>query len=223
MTWVAAGVATVSIGTGIYEHTQAKKALKNLQNQPLPQYTMAPEQQNYYNRVNQASQYGFSPQETAAFKQNVAQQQNTGYQQGIQQSGGNLAQALSAGFGAQNLQTQNQFAAQGAELQRQKLGMLGSAAGEVQGQQNLINQNQIQRRNTLEQAYGQAMQAGLGNISSGLQSGVGAFRTKASPYGNLGQYGDVGGGNYLNQNGITTGYAGMGGNPMTLDQFNAPY
>ncbi len=170
-TWVAAGVATVGIGVGVYQHSQAKKALKNLQNQEMPQYTMSPESRNYYDTVRQQAQGGFSNAETAAFKQNLAQQQNAGYQQAIQQSGGNLGQALSTGLQAQNIGALNQFAGQDAQLHRQNIAQLGAATGDVQGQYNLINQQKIQRRTMLEQAYGQAMQAGLSNMYGGLQAG----------------------------------------------------
>ncbi len=170
---LGAGVGAIQTGLGIYEAYQGSKALKNLQGQPMPEYSMSPELQSYYNTTAQRSNFGFDPSEKAAFNQNIAQQQNTGFQQGIQQSGGNLAQALSAGFGAQNLGAQNQFAGQDAQLHRQNIGDWGAAAGQLQGQQNLINQQKIQRRTQLEQAYGGALNAGLTNISSGLMGGLG--------------------------------------------------
>ncbi len=213
----------IQAGLGIYEAYQGSKALKNLQGQPMPEYSMSPEYTDYFNQTKQRSGFGFDPSEKAAFNQNVAQQQNTGFQQGIQQSGGNLAQALSAGFGAQNLQAQNQFAGQNAQLHRQNLADYGQAAGQMQNQENLINQQKIQRRTQLEQQYGGALQAGLHNITSGLMSGIGLG---VNAYGTLGGNNrgtDMGGGNFLKQNGVTTGYAGQNGNPMTLDQFNAPF
>ncbi len=168
----AGGAAQTTLG-GI-EAYYAYKGLQNLEGQPMPGYTMSPEFQDYYNQSKQRSSYGFDPSEKAAFNQNVAQQQNTGFQQGVQQSGGNLAQALSAGFGAQNLQSQNQFAGQNAQLHRQNFQDFGQAAGQMQSQENLINQDKIRRRIQLEQAYGGALQTGLGNISNGLNSGAGA-------------------------------------------------
>ncbi len=163
----------IQAGLGIYEAYQGSKALKNLQGQPMPEYSMSPEYTDYFNQTKQRSGFGFDPSEKAAFNQNIAQQQNTGFQQGIQQSGGNLAQALSAGFGAQNLQAQNHFAEQNAQLHRQNLADYGQAAGQMQNQENLINQQKIQRRTQLEQQYGGALNAGLSNITSGLMSGIG--------------------------------------------------
>lgn len=161
------------IGLGIYEAWQANKGLKNLQGQPMPQYSISPEMQSYYNTVQKRSNYGYDPSEKAAFKQNVAQQQNTGFNQAVNMSGGNLAQALNVGFKAQGLNAFNQFAAQDAALHRQNINQWGGAASQMQGQQNLINQQKISQRNMLEQAYGQALRSGLYNVTSGLGSALG--------------------------------------------------
>lgn len=170
---LAALTAIPQIATGLYSTIQGAKGLKNLAGQPQPQYSMSPEYTDYYNRINAQSQYGYSPEQTAQFGQGVAQQQNTGFRQGVSMSGGNLAQALRTGLAGQNLGAFNQFAAQGAALQQQKLGQVGAAAGQMQEQQNLINQQKIQRRMALEQAYGGALQSGLSNMASGLTSGLG--------------------------------------------------
>ncbi len=172
----------VQAGLGVYEAINANRGLKNLQGQPMPGYSMSPEFQNYYNTAQQQAQGGFSGAETAAFKQNLAQQQNTGFQQGIQQAGGNLGQALSNGLQAQNIGAINQFAGQDAQLHRQNIAQWGQAANQMQDQQNLINQNKIQRRTQLEQAYGGALNKGLSNITSGLMGGIGLG---INAYGNM--------------------------------------
>ena len=170
---LALATAVPQVGLGLYETIKSAKALKNLQGQAQPQYSMSPEYQQYYNTTAQNANQGFTGAETAAFKQNVAQQQNTGFQQGVSMSGGNLAQALASGFKAQNIGAMNQFAGQDAQLHRQNIEAWGGAAGQMQQQQNLINQQKIQHRMQLESAYGGALKSGLGNITNGLMGGLG--------------------------------------------------
>jgi len=170
MSWVAAGTAAVGIGVGAWKAHKANQGLKNLAGQPQPQYSMSPELSSYYNRMNEQSQYGFSPTQKAQFGQDMAQQQNTAFRQGVNMSGGNMAQALQVGLGSQRLGALNQFAAQDSALQQQKLQAFGGVVNDVQQQGNLINQNKIQQRTMLEQAYGGALQAGLGDISQGVMS-----------------------------------------------------
>jgi hypothetical protein len=164
----AFGFNPVQSGLGVWEAIKGYQGLKNLENQPMPNYSLAPGLQDYFNQTKVQSQYGFDPSQTAAFKQGVSQQQNTGYRQGIELGGGNLAQALSVGLSAQNLGAQNQFATENAQLKSQHLQQYGQAAGELQSEQNLATQADIARRNQLEQAYGGALQTGLKNITSGF-------------------------------------------------------
>jgi hypothetical protein len=170
---LALATAVPQIGLGALETANSLKGLKNLQGKPMPAYTMSPEYQQYYDTTRQRSQYGFDPTERANFNQNISQQQNTGYRQAVNQSGGNLAQAISVGLGAQNLGAQNQFAAQDASQHRQNIEQWGGAANQMQQQENLINQQKIQYRTQLEQAYGGALKSGLQNITNGLMGGIG--------------------------------------------------
>lgn len=220
--WGAAIGGVLGAGIGAWQFGQAQKGLKNLAGQPMPQYLMSPEQQQYYNTVQQRSQYGFDPNEKAAFQQNVAQQQNTGYQQAVQQSGGNLAQAISAGLGQQKLGAFNQFAGQDAALHRQNIGDWGQAAGQMQQQQNLINQQQIQRRTQLEQAYGGAMHQGLTNIAGGLMSGLTSTGMALDQYGGGGRQSGYGGNTFSGLGGSNNGYSN-GQNSLNMNpqqQFN---
>ncbi len=192
--------AVPQVALGAYEAFQGARGLKNLAGQPMPEYSMSPEFQNYYNMTKDRSAYGFDPSETANFKQNVAQQQNTGFRQGVQMAGGNLAGALNAGFKAQNLTSMNQFAAQDAQQHRANISQYGGAAGEMMGQENLINQEKIRHRTQLEQAYGGALKAGLGNITSGLMSGAGlGFMGQQNNQQGAGQN-YYGGGGYMSPN-----------------------
>lgn len=176
--WAGGGAQTT---LGAIESYYAYQGLQDLEKQPNPEYNVSKGLTDYYNTTKERSAYGFDPAETAAFRQNVAQQQNTGYRQGVALGGGNLARSLSLGLGADRLNSFNQFAAQDAQQKRANISEWGNAAGQVQNQENLINQDKIRRRIQLETAYGSALQTGLGNISNGLNSGAGA--TSATTWG----------------------------------------
>jgi hypothetical protein len=68
------------------------------------------------------AQRGYTPQEEGAFKNNLATNQNTAYNNAINQSGGNLAQAINAGLQSQNIGALNQFAANDAAFPKQPAG-----------------------------------------------------------------------------------------------------
>lgn len=168
-----AAIPTVAniIGGGIRAY-KANKALKNLQGQPMPQYSLSPQLSNAYamaqKNVNNAQ--GYTPEETAAFTQNLAMNNNAAFQRAKDIGGGNLSSAIGAGINYGNIGALNKFAASDAALRRetqmQNQGQLYNLAGQLQNQQNLADQAKIQQRMQLESAYGQALQQGLGQIQN---------------------------------------------------------
>ena len=171
---LAGGFNPIQAGLGLFESIKGYQGLKNLEGKPMPNYTLSPEVSDYYNQVK-ANQGGFSGAQKASFQQGVAQRENTSFKQGTELGGGSLARALSVGLGAENLGAQNQFAGQNASLAQQQLQQLGGAAEDVQSQENLATGTNIKHYNDLEAAYGGALRAGLGNLTSGLTlQGVGS-------------------------------------------------
>jgi hypothetical protein len=166
--WGTAIGAAVGAGYGIYQHSKAKKSLAELNKTKFPNAVIDPEMKAAQDRAQQMAAFGYTPQETAAFKQNIAQQQNTGFRQGVNMSGGNLAQALQVGLGAQKLGAFNQFAGADAALHRQNIRYADSLTQALQGQGNLIASNDIRRRYALEQAYGGAMTVGSENVMKNI-------------------------------------------------------
>lgn len=158
---------------GAVQAIKGYRSLKNLSKEQYPEYTISPELQQAYQRAEGMAKQGFSAEETAQFQQGVARQQTGAFRQATDLGGGNLARAISAGLGAQNLQAQGQFAAQGAQLKRQNIQYADELARSIQQQKNLATQEKIQRRQMLEQAYGSAAKTGLENITSSL-GGIGA-------------------------------------------------
>lgn len=217
MAWLA---AIPQIVGGIYQTAQSQRGLNKLASEPLPEYSVSPELKNAYGRAEQMSNQGYTGAEQAAFGQNVAQQQNTGFQQGIEQSGGNLAQALRTGFGAQKLNAQNDFAASDANLHRANIHYADSLAQEVQNQSNLINQNKIQRRTMLEQAYGAGKTTGISNIMGGSMASLYSLAGGGAP-GNNAWLGNANSGNRGSAPGISDGqYSDMVDKDINSGYFN---
>ncbi len=205
----AGGGANVTMGA--IEAYAGYQGLKNLNKNPFPLYSISPELQNSYNRAQGLADQGFTGAETANFEQNVAEQENTGYRQGVQMSGGNLAGAISAGLGAQRLNSFNQFAGQDASLHRQNIHYADTLSSALQSQKNLIQSAAIQRRNQLEGAYGKLMGTGLTNVSEGFTGGSGGGKSGGATGGFGG--GGGGGAGYGNAaSGVTpAGSDGVGG------------
>lgn len=159
---------------GAYQTYQSTKALKELSKEEYPEFQISPELQGAYSRAQEMSKRGFSAEEQADFQQRMGRQQAGAFRQATEMGGGNLARAISAGLGAQNIGAVNQFAAQGAQLKRQNIRYADDLARALQTQKNMATQQKIARRQQLEQAYGWALQAGLSNIAGSI-SGVGSM------------------------------------------------
>ena len=183
MSWVSVGVAGVTLGVGAYKSYQARKGLKNLNKQAMPEYSMnqAPTQTAdsvaAQSMARQNANQGFSGAQTAAFQSNLAQNNNAQFQRAKDIGGGNLASAIGAGINYGNIGALNQFASQDANLQRQnRQDFYGQAAqGQNfqnsvqqynQGQSNLNTQARLQQRQNLEMAYGGALSSGLNQMAS---------------------------------------------------------
>jgi hypothetical protein len=151
----------IQAGTGLYGLNQLSKT-------PYPEFSITPGLQSAYGRAEGMANQGFTPAEQAAFQQRMAGTRAGAFRRGAELSGGQLAGALNRGLQAQQFGAENQFAAQGAQLQRSNTRYADSLAQAIQNQSNMATQAQIGRRNAQEQAYGGAVKAGLGNIANTL-------------------------------------------------------
>lgn len=148
MSWVAAAVGAVGIGTSIYGSIKAHNEQKKLENAQSPTYTPSQSIADYYQKALQ--RYSVNPYQSAAYQQQL---------QNVQQSQANSLNSLQgrreglAGVGAVTANSNNALlGATGAADQRQgqALGQLGEAAGAQTGQQQTafnINQQQPFERN----------------------------------------------------------------------------
>ena len=163
----------IQAGLGLVEGISGLVGLNKLNKQAFPEYGLNGELSNYSQMARSLSQQGFSPEESAAFRQSLAEQQNATNRTATEIGGGSGAKALSAAMTGQDVNALNKFAAQGAQLKSQHMDAYRQAASQLQQQQNLKTQADIDRRNQLEHAYGGALQQGLTNFSGGLSSSAG--------------------------------------------------
>lgn len=148
------------------EQSQAKKGLASLK---APKgYEVTPEQQHSYDRAEKLAMNGYSPEEKAAFAQNMAQQSNAGYRRAMAFGGNNLAGAIQAGINYGNTGALTNFAAQDAALKRQNIHYADSVGNQITQQKNKNTSLNWQNYNTEAQAYGHALKSSKENFFNSL-------------------------------------------------------
>lgn len=184
------GVDPISIGlgaamqvpkmiVGFSQLSKSNKALRELAKQKYPEYENSPEMINAYNRAEAMSKFGYSPEERAAFDQQLARNNSGAYQGAVDMSGGQLSGAIGGVLQANNTDAINKFASTSAGLRRENIQYADSLAERLQSQKNLQTQNIIARRQMLEQSYGAAKSQALSNIT-GAASGAGDIITQGA-------------------------------------------
>lgn len=165
---IAAGMQGIQMIQSGVKQRKARLGLEELQKTPFPEITVSPEMQGAYSQAQAISKYGFSPEETAAFNQNLARSQGTAFQSAVDMSGGQLAGAIGGGLQTQKIGAINQFAAEGAGLKLKKIQYAGDIAGQIQAIKQAGEAQKIQYRLALETAYGTAQKQQAENVSQGF-------------------------------------------------------
>lgn len=157
------GIASLALGA-----VQLAAGLAQNANRETPeQYQETAEMKAARSRAAQMAKSGFTPAEKAAFKQSLAATGNTAYRRGVDLAG-NLAGALRAVINAQQLNAQNQFAGQDAQLMRQNISQSNALEQGYQGLKNAQTDQQRQVAAQQAQAAQQSINSGLGNLGSAL-------------------------------------------------------
>jgi hypothetical protein len=151
---------------GANQWIQANKALKALDEQPVPEYSQGPELTQAYQQAQAMARRGYSATEKGAFQQQLARSQAAQQRSALDLSGGGMGAAINSVLQANQTGAINQFAAQDAALQRQNMSYAGGLAQAIQAQQNLQQQQKIARRTMLEEAYGAAKSQGMENVAN---------------------------------------------------------
>jgi hypothetical protein len=152
---------------GLY---QANKLSK----EAIPQYGATADLQGAKDRAGERARRGFTTQQVGAFQQDLARTLNTDFQNSVNQSGGNLATALSARNMGARLRTLNSFAAANAAQQAQNIAQDNALISQMQSIKNMNDQYAIQRRQAQEQAAGEAIKTGTENLASSFDLGQAA-------------------------------------------------
>jgi hypothetical protein len=176
---VAVGSQLYQIGQSAHEKNQAKKALKELNSQPMPEFGIAPELGNAYARAEGNARFGFSGEEKAAFSQDLSRTQNTRLQAAKDVGGGQIAGVINAMDNSDSIGAINQLAAQGARLKQEKIQYADQIAGRLQDIKRMNDEVRIQRRLQLENAYGNAIRQQQTNINNAI-GGLGALGMQAA-------------------------------------------
>jgi hypothetical protein len=159
-----------TLALGAIQTYMGMKGLKELKKQERPNYTVSPEMYNSQQRSFINSKYGFTPQQTGNFNQQLGRNMVGNFRNQVNMGGGNLAQALSSRGNAQNLGALNQFANQDAALLNQNIRYNDQMNANIQNQLNRRVGQNVAYRMSDERAVGGSLQSGLTNLASGMNS-----------------------------------------------------
>jgi hypothetical protein len=162
----------VKVIYGLTQMSKAKKALKRLANWK-PEFRSG---ESILQEATAKTPYGYTAQEDAAFKNNLARLNTQRYRL-ASQTNPNMASNINAGIQYGSIGALNEFAKNDAILKQQKIGQLASS---IRSQDNMNVQNKINQKSQMEQAYGEAYKAGLSNVVGAFDSKMNDLKTVAS-------------------------------------------
>lgn len=181
----ALATGAVNLGFSAQQARESKKALEKLQKTPKPKYAISPELQAGYAKAQGQekaalgrARTGYSPEERAAFEQNMGRLGATQY--------GNMVRAgvdprvSQASNKAAGVNALLQFAASDAQKRQQNIQYADQAGiytnqigGQISDQRNRMVGSELQQRLQQEQALGQALQQGRVGTANALGSMAG--------------------------------------------------
>ena len=159
-----------TLALGAIQTYMGMKGLKELNKKERPNYSVSPEMYNSQQRSFINSKYGFTPQQTGNFNQQLGRNMVGNFRNQVNMGGGNLAQALSSRGNAQNLGALNQFANQDAALLSKNISYNDQVNSNIQNQLNRKVGQDVAYRMSDEKYIGGSLSSGLGNLASGMNS-----------------------------------------------------
>lgn len=131
----------------------------------IPENRVSPQVMAAYNNAIDMSKYGYTPEEEASFRQNLAQNNNTQYRQSMNALGRSLAAAARAGINYGNTAALNTFSANSANIREQKRRYADSFANQFQRVEDINTQREYD-------IYQKEQGAAGGLIHSGIQNAM---------------------------------------------------
>jgi len=167
---------------GLYQWIKGNKELNKLHKQPVPAFSETPQMRASRFRAEDLAQGGYTPSETAAFRQRIAQDINTQSQRALDAGGGAGLGRVIAGMGRINtMGAEAKFGADDAALHRQNIHYADKFSQELQRIHDMNIKEQLNQRYQAERALGQGAQAGMVNAINA--AGTGLFYGLAKPPG----------------------------------------
>ena len=171
---IMAAAAIIGAGVSIYSAVDSANKKKKAQ-EGLDDWNKSNRQsfktgQQIYQEAELSTPYGYSPQERAAFQQNMARRSNKAYQMATERNP-NLSPQINAAINYGNIQGLINFAASDAALRRGEIARKAGMIGDQDNRQVAFNQQ-------VAGQYGQAIQQQQENINASLYNvanSVGAY------------------------------------------------
>jgi hypothetical protein len=152
----------------------AMKELKRLKKMGVPQYELDAQMQADINLANERAKRGYTPEQQAAAFQGMNRQSNLAYQRGLGQTGNTLGGAVSAVANSNALAFLNQYYSNDASIMAANVRYAHGLNQEKQRIANMNKQQQINTYNEDRNAASQLLNAGMYNVTSGIQGHLGA-------------------------------------------------
>lgn len=151
---------------GYIQYRKATKALKELSNTALPQYSLTPQAKDSILKADLMRDQGFTAPEKNAYMNQLAGANNLSYNRAFNQAP-TLSNAISAGIQSNNLNALLRFSAQDADLRRRNIMYSDQLRSRTQDIANRNTGLAVDRRNTAETNWGKAQQVGMNNLITG--------------------------------------------------------
>lgn len=159
-------LGAINLGVGLAKSIYGANKLSKLHREKFPLLSETAEQKASRLRANEMAQYGFSPEEKAAYQQQLSRSQNTGYQQSVARAPG-LSQQILSGINYTNIGAQGDFASRDAALHRQNIAYSDKFSAYLQELNNRNIQQQQQNRLEAERALGAGISDSIGIATQG--------------------------------------------------------
>lgn len=154
-----------SAAVGLYELIKGRQEEKRLNKMGRPNFDVDPALAGWVSEAYGRRNQGFTPAETAAFNNQMANATASNYYKANNTSGGSLSQTIMAILSGQEQAARTQFAMKNADLARNNFNIAGNAVGTLQNQINRSTEQDIQDYVRRMIAANQTFNAGLQNMT----------------------------------------------------------
>lgn len=171
---VAGTVATVKFVDSVVQRNKAKKALAQLQQKEMAKLMADKSLTDVYEKQMAIEEGGYTPEEEAAYKQQINRLNTAKYNQALMSGAGTMAGAVGAGIQYGNVAAEQGLFINEGDIKRDALLNQGTIAQQLQRIREIQYQNEMAQRINLERAYGTAMATQSQNMINAVDEGANA-------------------------------------------------